>query len=119
MRKLYQAENGLDAKLVSDLLTRLGIENEIHGQYLQGGIGELPVGGFVHVLVNEDDFDEARKLVDEWEARQSLSDTEERDEEDDETNTTTPPKTGSWISFIVGFMAAIICIVLFVCFSRV
>jgi hypothetical protein len=68
MKAAYQAENGLDAKLVSDLLTQFGIDNEIRGQYLQGGIGELPAGGFVRVIVDDNDFDKARALVEKWDA---------------------------------------------------
>jgi len=102
MKAVYQAENGLDAKLVSDLLTQFDIENEIRGQYLQGGIGELPAGGFVHVFVAEKDFDEARKLIDEWEHRPIPPDSEEQQKE-------ASPKTGSWGSFFFGFAAGLLC----------
>ncbi len=104
MKKLYQAENGLDAKLVSDLLTRFGIENEIRGQHLQGGIGILPVSEFVHVYVNEKNFNEARKLTAAWEIHQSLPDPEEN-----YAAKTSPPQN-DWGNFIIGFIAAVICV---------
>jgi hypothetical protein len=35
---------------------------------LQGGVGELPVTGFVRLVVEDEDYEAARAVVDEWES---------------------------------------------------
>ncbi len=67
MKSVFEASSGLDAHMVLDLLAQRGISGRIDGEYLQGGIGELQAMGFVRVLVAEEDYDEARQVIDEWE----------------------------------------------------
>ena len=45
MRNLYEASNAIEANLLKGLLETEGIEVFIRGEYLQGGIGDLPVSG--------------------------------------------------------------------------
>lgn len=49
-------------------LQQAGINARIDGEYLQGGIGELPAVGNVRVVVDERDWEEARKVIADWEA---------------------------------------------------
>jgi hypothetical protein len=49
-------------------LQQAGIEARIEGEYLQGGVGELAAAGNLRVMVNEEDLEEAKLLVAEWEA---------------------------------------------------
>jgi len=70
MRRVFEASTGLDAHMILNLLELRGISGHIEGEYLQGGIGELQVMGFVHVLVAEEDYAEARQIISEWEAIQ-------------------------------------------------
>ncbi|MDX1569035.1 MAG: DUF2007 domain-containing protein [Xanthomonadales bacterium] len=64
MKIVYRAENIIDANLVRDQLTQAGIQSFVNGSYLQGGVGELPASGLVHVTVADEEFEEARKIVD-------------------------------------------------------
>lgn len=70
MKSVFEASSGLDAHMILNLLEQRGIGGQIEGEYLQGGIGELQAMGFVRVLVADEDYDEARRIVGEWEAAQ-------------------------------------------------
>jgi len=74
MRTVYEAANAFDAQVVKDMLTQQGIDAEVLGAYLQGGAGELPVGGLVRVAVHEADHDAARHLIGEWQRLPPLPD---------------------------------------------
>lgn len=67
MKIVYRAENIIDANLVKGLLEREGIQAFVNGSYLQGGVGELPATGLVHVSVADGDFEVARTVVDRYE----------------------------------------------------
>ncbi len=56
--------------MILNLLKQVGITGRIDGEYLQGGIGELQAMNFVRVLVSEQDYAEARKMIQEWESIQ-------------------------------------------------
>ncbi len=56
--------------MLCDLLKREGIVAHIHGEHLQGAMGELPAAGLVRLVVDEPDFDRARALVERWDAEQ-------------------------------------------------
>ena len=51
MRVVYEAENVIDAHLVKSLLENVGIPAWVRGEFLTGGIGELPAQGLVAVSV--------------------------------------------------------------------
>src|SRR3546814_10176540 len=51
MRVVYEAENVIDAHLVKNLLENVGIPAWVRGEFLTGGIGELPAQGLVAVSV--------------------------------------------------------------------
>jgi hypothetical protein len=70
MKSVYEASTGLDAHMILNLLEQRGISGNIEGEYLQGGIGELSAMGFVRVMVAEEDYAEAKKIIAEWEAIQ-------------------------------------------------
>jgi hypothetical protein len=70
MKSVYEASSGLDAHMVLNLLEQHGIAGRIEGEYLQGGIGELSAMGFVHVLVDEENYAAAMQIISEWEAIQ-------------------------------------------------
>jgi hypothetical protein len=73
MEKVFEASSALDAHLIRDLLERAGVPSRIDGEFLTGGIGELPVGNLVAVLVAPEHVAEAREIIAEWE-QQLLSD---------------------------------------------
>jgi hypothetical protein len=70
MKTVYEAANGVEAHMMMALLQQQGIASRIDGEYLQGGVGELPASGLVRVVVDEADFDAARGVVDAFEAAQ-------------------------------------------------
>lgn len=51
MRIVYRAENLVDAHLVKDVLEQADIPAFISGEYLIGGIGQLPARDFISVSV--------------------------------------------------------------------
>ncbi|MEE4360182.1 MAG: DUF2007 domain-containing protein [Pseudomonadales bacterium] len=65
----YAAESSIDAHLVKGLLEQRGVPVHMVGHHLEGGVGELPAGGLVHLLVPDDWMDIARAVVADYEAR--------------------------------------------------
>jgi len=53
---------------VKGLLEQLGISAMVNGEYLQGGIGELPMMGLITVSVIEKDYENAKAVLDEYES---------------------------------------------------
>jgi cupin 2 domain-containing protein len=80
MKTFYEASNAIEAHLLADLLRQEGLQVHVLGEYLQGGIGELPAAGFVRLAVDETDLPQARELVRQWEAGllQTLEDASEQ-----------------------------------------
>ncbi|HTN93588.1 MAG TPA: DUF2007 domain-containing protein [Gallionella sp.] len=74
MKCVYEASSGLEGHMILNLLKQARISGRIDGEYLQGGMGELQAMNFVRVLVSEQDYDEARKIIHEWESIQPASD---------------------------------------------
>ena len=65
---IYRAANSLDANMIKGLLEQHNISAYIQGEYLQGGVGELPATDLVTVSVHVEHQVEARKIIAEWEA---------------------------------------------------
>ncbi|HEX6928786.1 MAG TPA: DUF2007 domain-containing protein [Gammaproteobacteria bacterium] len=63
MKTVYTAQHSIDAHVVRGLLESHGIDAIVTGDYLQGGIGELPALGIVEVRVAEQDMAEARSII--------------------------------------------------------
>lgn len=70
MRLVYEASNTVEAHMILNMLQQHGFTGRVDGEFLQGGVGELQAIGLVKVLVSEDCFDEAKRLLSEWEAKQ-------------------------------------------------
>jgi hypothetical protein len=64
MRVVYEPENLIDAHLVKGVLEQAGIPVYLRGEYLAGGIGELPVTGLFALCVPEACEPEAREALD-------------------------------------------------------
>lgn len=65
---IYHAANSLDANMIKGLLEQYEIRAFIQGEYLQGGMGELPAADLVTVSVDNENYTEAKKIIAEWEA---------------------------------------------------
>lgn len=68
MRVVYHAESIVDAHLVKDALDNAGVPCFINGEYLTGGIGQLPARDFLTVSVPDVCVDAAAPVVREIEA---------------------------------------------------
>ncbi len=71
MKTLYEAANGLEVHMLADVLKQEGIRAQVMGSYLPGALGELPAAGLVRLLVEDEDFEPARSVIERWEATQA------------------------------------------------
>lgn len=63
MHTIYRANTLIDAHLVKDRLERDGIPAFIAGEYLTGGVGQLPARDLISVAVPDSCVDAAEPLV--------------------------------------------------------
>ncbi|MBN8483008.1 MAG: DUF2007 domain-containing protein, partial [Xanthomonadales bacterium] len=63
MKIIYRAAHIIDANLFKGALEQAGVPAFVSGEYLTGGIGELPVGGLVNVMVADIDVARAAPVV--------------------------------------------------------
>lgn len=63
MKTVYHADNGFQAHLIKGLLEANGIAALVAGDYLPGGLGELPTMGLVTVSVSDSDVVAAMRLI--------------------------------------------------------
>ncbi|MEO8011118.1 MAG: DUF2007 domain-containing protein [Dokdonella sp.] len=68
MQIVYRAENIFDANLVKNALEQAGIPSYVSGEYLTGGIGQLPMSDLVMVMVARVDLERAEVIADEVDA---------------------------------------------------
>ena len=79
MRVVYEPENLIDAHLVKGVLEQAGIPVYLRGEFLVGGIGELPVSGLLALCVPEVCEGEARDVLADLEVQRArpLADADE------------------------------------------
>lgn len=70
MKTLYEAQNGLEAHMIVDLLEQAHLHARVDGEFLQGGVGEIQAAGIVRVMVAEDDYELALDMIKHWDAAQ-------------------------------------------------
>jgi hypothetical protein len=63
MRIVYRAQNLIDAHLVKDALEHAEVPAFISGEYLTGGVGQLPALDYVAVLVPDSSLEAAEPIV--------------------------------------------------------
>ncbi len=63
MHTIYRADNLFDAHLVKDALEAEGIPAFIAGEYLTGGVGQLPARDYIAVMVPESSLAMAGGIV--------------------------------------------------------
>lgn len=63
MHTVYRAENLFDAHLVKDALEHAEIPAFIAGEYLTGGVGQLPALDFLAVMVPDSSVNVAEGVV--------------------------------------------------------
>ena len=67
MKQVYAPANSAETHMLAHFLEQNGIVSHIHGEALQGGVGELPAAGLLQLLVANEDYDRARALIAAWE----------------------------------------------------
>lgn len=65
MRHVFTAENLAEAHMIAHQLERAGIAAHVHGEALQGAVGELQAGS-LRVAVAEEDVERAEALLAQW-----------------------------------------------------
>lgn len=65
---VYNAANSIEAYLIKNLLEQQEITAYVFGDYLQGGVGEIPAIGLVTVNVSDSDYIKAKEIVDAWDS---------------------------------------------------
>ncbi|MCH8498864.1 MAG: DUF2007 domain-containing protein [Marinobacter sp.] len=68
MQIAYRAKDITEAHIVAGLLEAEGIETHVSGSFLQGAMGEIGTAGFSNVHVDDEDYYQARQLVEDYEA---------------------------------------------------
>lgn len=68
MIRVYSARDITEAHIVRGMLESRGIEAIVEGEYLAGGIGELPVVDLISVSVDEADVEAALAVIREYDA---------------------------------------------------
>lgn len=63
MVTIYRARDLQEAYLIRGLLQQQGINAQVSGEYLSGGIGELPAGDLVRVRVPQQHTAIARRIL--------------------------------------------------------
>ena len=71
METVFEAENSIEAHMIVHMLERAGIEAQILGEYLQGGVGELAAQGNIRIAVDVADAHKAREIIKAWESEQA------------------------------------------------
>lgn len=97
MKLLYEALNTVEAHMILNLVEQAGLTGRIDGEYLQGGVGELQTMGVVRVMVAEQDYDEARLIIQDWEASQPVLESED----------TPNKKTNRFSAALIGFVLGV------------
>jgi len=65
--EIFSATSTTEAYLLKGLLAKHGIVAEVSGHYLQGAFGELPVANMIQLLVDSNDEQRARDILDRYE----------------------------------------------------
>lgn len=76
MYLVYQASTTIEAYMILNLIEQEGLVGRVDGEYLQGGIGELDAGSTVRVLVEEAHYEQAKKIIEDWQNCQPIQDVE-------------------------------------------
>lgn len=79
MKIVYRAAHSTDAHLVRQLLEQEGMTAFVNGGLLEGGAGELPMGGLATVSVADEHEARALEVVREWERMPVPPEDEEND----------------------------------------
>lgn len=86
--------------MIKELLNMQGIEAHINGEHLQSGVGELPAINLVKVSVNDNDFAQAKEIIELWESQEIAQ--EPASEITADSRSLFPGSYRHYISFLLG-----------------
>ncbi len=66
MKRIFQANDIIEASIVKGLLESRGISAHVSGFYLQGAIGEIPPTGNTAIWAGDDDCAKAQRIIEEY-----------------------------------------------------
>lgn len=89
--------------MLLDLLEQSGLSGRVDGEFLQGGIGEIQTMGVIRVMVADDDYAQAKMIVEDWETSQPA-------EEDQKVII---KKQSSFIAWLIGLVVGVSATALF------
>ena len=69
--KIYEPATLIEAHLLRGMLQQFGIEAEVHGDTLVGGMGELPAAGLIFISVPNTQKQEAFQILHDYESSAS------------------------------------------------
>lgn len=69
MRHIYASDNAPEAHMLKHFLEQNGIMALVQGEFLQGALGEIGAHNHIKLSVIDEDFEQARALMKEWEAK--------------------------------------------------
>ena len=72
MRRIYEPENLLEAEMLVVMLASEGVDVQLVGRDLMGGVGELPLQGLLGLAVADEQAEYARQLIDAYNDAQPL-----------------------------------------------
>lgn len=77
MKTIFKARDLPEAYLVKGLLEQRGVSTALSGEYLAGGVGELPATDLLRLRVAEEDAERASQIIADYErGAERISDAE-------------------------------------------
>ena len=64
--EIFSATSTTEAHLLQGLLAQHGIDAEVTGHYLQGAFGELPVTNMIQIIVDSQDEQRAKAVIEKY-----------------------------------------------------
>ncbi len=68
MQIVYTADNNAEAHMMAHMLEREGLFAQVQGSFLSGAAGEIPVSNLIKIMVPDEEAEEARKIIKQWES---------------------------------------------------
>ncbi|MGR6872139.1 putative signal transducing protein [Pseudomonas sp. HK3] len=100
MKRLYEAQNSIEAHMILNLLEQSGLTGRVDGEHLQGGVGEIQMSGIVRVMVEDADYEEALSIIEQWDAKQP---------EIKENIKIVTKRKNSLLMMVIGFLIGVAC----------
>ena len=69
--KVYEPAALIEAHLLKGMMRQFGVEAEVHGDTLVGGMGELPAAGLIFISVPNTQTQEAFQILQDYESSAS------------------------------------------------